>query len=97
MSDIENKVINNLRENIKTLMSLLEKSKQENKYLLAEKELLAENMQEKDLEIKELTGKYNTLKLAKTISATEDEKKEAKIKINKMVREIDKCIALLNK
>jgi hypothetical protein len=41
--------------------------------------------------------KYENLKLAKMLVASEEENKDAKSRIQKIVREIDKCIALLNK
>jgi hypothetical protein len=97
MSEDQNQVITELKSNIAKLIGCLEKVKEENKFLVAEKDALAQNLKDKDLEIKDLEVKFNTLKLAKTISATDDEKKDAKMKIAKMVREIDKCIALLNK
>jgi predicted nuclease with TOPRIM domain len=43
-----------------------------------------------------LSQKYENLKLAKMLIASDDETKDAKSKIQKIVREIDKCIALLN-
>jgi len=41
--------------------------------------------------------KYENLKLARLLSASDEENKDAKNRIQKLVREIDKCIALLNK
>jgi hypothetical protein len=58
---------------------------------------LSEAVRVKDLEIEDLSSKYQTLRLAKTIAPSPDDGKNAKLQINKMVREIDKCIALLNK
>lgn len=46
-------------------------------------------------EIKQLEEKQHILKLAKTLETTEGNV-EAKKKINELVREIDKCIGLLN-
>ena len=45
----------------------------------------------------ELSQKIEHLKLASHILSGVDENREAKQKINKLIREIDKCIALLNK
>ena len=41
--------------------------------------------------------KYGNLKIARMLNASDDENKDAKNRIQKLVREIDKCIALLNK
>ena len=45
----------------------------------------------------ELSQKIEQLKLATQLLSGVDENKEAKQKLNKLIREIDKCIALLNK
>jgi phage shock protein A len=45
----------------------------------------------------ELNQKIEQLRLATHILSGVDENREAKQKINKLIREIDKCIALLNK
>ncbi|MCK5730929.1 MAG: hypothetical protein KAH68_07635 [Draconibacterium sp.] len=45
----------------------------------------------------ELSRKNEQLKIATQLLSGVDENREAKQKINKLVREIDKCIALLNK
>lgn len=43
-----------------------------------------------------LVKKYEDLKVAKVLSVSDGEKKQVKQRINKIVREIDKCIAQLN-
>ena len=49
-------------------------------------------------EINELKDKYKILKMSKKLDGDQTENsKELKLKINEMVKEIDKCIALLNK
>lgn len=49
-------------------------------------------------EITELKDKYKILKMSKKLDGDQNENsKEFKLKINEMVKEIDKCIALLNK
>ncbi len=49
-------------------------------------------------EITALNDKIKMLKLAKNIEGSGEEKnKDLKLMINEMVREIDKCVALINK
>jgi len=101
MYDEKEKIINNLNEKIKTIISFFERSKEENQKLFIEKqELLAQNKQ-KEIRIKELEKELEIAKFASAITKTDDEmsevKHDAKIKINRMVREIDRCISLLNK
>jgi len=47
-------------------------------------------------EVLELRKNYDHLKIAKSMGASELEKTESKQQIAKMVREIDKCLALLD-
>jgi len=54
-------------------------------------------LKEKDIEISQLKDEIVKLKIAKSITTGDEESQEAKQKINKLVREIDKCIALLNR
>ena len=47
-------------------------------------------------EVLELRKNYDHLKIARNLGVSEEEKKESKQRITKMVREIDKCLALLD-
>lgn len=47
-------------------------------------------------ELTEINTKYLNLKTARNLVSGGDEEKEAKSRFNKLVREIDKCITLLN-
>ncbi len=58
---------------------------------------LSRQIEELNQEKSELNQKIEQLKIASLILSGVDENREAKQKINKIVREIDKCIALLNK
>ncbi|MCT4582616.1 MAG: hypothetical protein N4A35_14460 [Flavobacteriales bacterium] len=58
---------------------------------------LNEQLSKKQNEIDTINEQYKVLKMAKSLEGASSENKEVKLKINEMVREIDKCIALLNK
>jgi chromosome segregation ATPase len=69
----------------------------------AENEALRARMQEQEIiineqqrKITELQGQINTLNIAKTLASRSDIS-DAKNKIGDLVREIDRCINLLNK
>ncbi|MDR3652364.1 MAG: hypothetical protein P4L34_05260 [Paludibacter sp.] len=47
-------------------------------------------------EVLELRKNYDHLQIAKNLGSTETEKAESRQQITKMVREIDKCLALLD-
>ncbi len=72
------------------------------KALKEENEGLYEMVDERDAEIKKLKqetetlrANYASLKLAKMIEIGDDDMKNAKNRISKLVRDVDKCIALL--
>jgi hypothetical protein len=90
-------IVNSLEDKFRKLVSLLEVLKAENNMLLKEKEEMISSMNVKDNEIRDLQGKYEHLKLAKLLVTGSEDVHSAKLKVNKIVREIDKCIALLNK
>lgn len=97
MDQEPNEVLDNLKGQITELISLYQKSKQEKESLIHEKLELMEKVEILKREREEFSHQYNTLKLAKTFAANSGDSQEAKVKINRIVREIDKCIALLNR
>lgn len=72
---------------------LLRKEVHQNKQLVADLKQLTENQHKK---IIELENNINLLKIAKSLEPGKGTV-EAKVKINELVREIDRCIGLLNK
>jgi predicted nucleic acid-binding Zn-ribbon protein len=54
-------------------------------------------LQERDERIKELEIKYERIKLTGALLGEGENANEAKRKITELVREIDKCVALLNR
>lgn len=77
-------------------MFLFEELKQENerlKQLLSDKDLEIAKMEDKQ---KDLEAQYTNLKMARTISLYDKDIKDTKQRLSSLVREVDKCIALLN-
>lgn len=58
---------------------------------------LKSESKDKIVEIKELNNKIKNIKLGNTISASELDNSALKARINEFVKEIDKCMAMLNK
>lgn len=58
---------------------------------------LKEQLRQKTAEMDALQDKFEKLKLAKTLSGDSEQKRDAKLMIHKMLREVDRCIALLNR
>jgi predicted nucleic acid-binding Zn-ribbon protein len=59
--------------------------------------ILKAMLQERDERIKELEIKYERVKLSGALLGEGENAHEAKRKITELVREIDKCVALLNR
>ncbi|BDX39605.1 hypothetical protein CYCD_29600 [Tenuifilaceae bacterium CYCD] len=93
LSEINSKI----KQKVQVLVFAYERMKQENESLKTQKADLENKLKAKELAFEELEERYSRLKLAKAVEASDAEVHEAKIKVNRMVREIDKCIALLNR
>jgi cell division septum initiation protein DivIVA len=78
-------------------MNAYSQLKTQNEELSMKVSSLDQQLATKQSEIGELNEKYKVLKMAKSLEGVSTENKDVKLKINEMVREIDKCIALLNK
>ena len=63
-----------------------------------EEEIIVLKLKEREFEkeIEALTEKNNSLKLANSILGSDQHKRETKLKINALVREIDQCITQLS-
>lgn len=59
--------------------------------------ILKNLLQERETRIKELEIKYERVKLSGALLGESEHANEAKKKITELVREIDKCVALLNR
>ncbi|NOQ24405.1 MAG: hypothetical protein GQ564_03505 [Bacteroidales bacterium] len=96
--EVEQKdIVVTLKDKVKKLLSLYNDLKAENADLKNQTEKQKITIKNKETELDFLKNKYNKLKLAKSLLASTGDSHDAKIKINGIVREIDKCIALLNR
>lgn len=96
MSNTE-EAIHLLEDKLKKLLSNYEFLKEENNILFQNNAKLQHLLQEKEQQLKVKQEEYDLLKVAKTIEGSNDNNtRETKLKINALVREIDKCITLLS-
>jgi replicative DNA helicase len=78
---------------------LFEKSKaleQNNQVLRLELAKAAQIIQKQSEEMEALKKQYETLKIANSLLGSDNNKRETKLKINSLIREIDYCIAQLS-
>jgi hypothetical protein len=65
--------------------------------LKSSNEQLKELLQDRELKIRELEIKYERIKLTGALLGDGENSLEAKRKLTELVREIDRCVALLNR
>jgi low affinity Fe/Cu permease len=98
MSELQLKT-ENIEAKIKKLITLHSSSKALNVALEEEKQELTLKIRQQQEQIQQLEEVNSALKLAKALHSDSKDESNAglKIKINEMIRDIDKCLALLNK
>ncbi|MBO4874282.1 MAG: hypothetical protein J5542_03095 [Bacteroidales bacterium] len=99
MGEVEHKAqLDNLSSNVDKIVAFCNSLIEKNAKLTKENENLNIELNIKKERLIEIEKKYNDLKLAQAFSSPlSDGNKEAKQKINKIIREIDNCITLLKK
>ena len=95
MSDLS-EVVDTLENRISKLLHRFEKVKQTCSKLEEEVEALRSQQNQFQEEIENWREKNSSLKLANSMLGSDQYKRETKLKINALVREIDQCIAQLS-
>jgi chromosome segregation ATPase len=90
-------IIDELKQKIQLLANKLEQQKTASEALQSQNKDLEGRIREHENIINDLKKQNNTLRLSRAFVAESDGPHEAKLQINKIVREIDRCIALLNR
>jgi len=97
MSDVK-QMLNQVDLNVGKLIAMHESMLVETESFRQENEVLRELVETQKQHINELAGQNKVLHMAKTLAGTEvAATTDVRKKINELVREIDKCIALLNR
>lgn len=91
------KGIETIERKVDMLLEYCDALKEQNELLLSENEQFRKSATELKTQLNELDEKHRMLKLAKTVASSDEKTLDIKAKINDFVREIDKCIAILNK
>ncbi len=97
MTEDRDRLLVNLEVRVKQVLLLCDKLKREKSQLKDELILKDEQIRKAAQEMEELKQKYDSLKTARTITAASVDVDTAKLKLSKLVREVDKCIGLLTK
>ena len=94
MSEIA-EIIDTLETRIDKLFNKIDGLEQQNSLVRKELSEAAGIVQKQSEEIDWLKKQYDTLKIANSLLGSEENKRDTKLKINSLIREIDYCIAQL--
>jgi hypothetical protein len=99
MTEEDKKLLNTFEGKLRHFMYLYEELKQENaslRQLLAEKEVEISELQNSRKELEAMYTNLKTARILSILSINDNELRDTKQRLAKLVREVDKCIALLN-
>ena len=89
-------IIDTLENKVEKLILKLKKLEKNNQDLTIELNKSAQIIQNQSQEIEALKAQYETLKIANSLLGSDENKRDTKLKINSLIREIDYCIAQLS-
>ena len=89
------KIVDSLENRVSKMLHRLEVLEQKNQKLSQELTDSKEQTARLHEEISQWEEKFNALKIANSMLGSDNNKKEAKLKINTLIRQIDHCIAQL--
>jgi len=94
MSEIA-EIIDTLETKIQKLFNKIDRLEQKNQALQQELKISASTLQNQTVTIDTLKKDFDTLKMTNSLLGSEEYKRDTKLKINSLIREIDYCIAQL--
>lgn len=95
MSQIE-EIVDSLENKISKILHKHEVLKQTNQRLSEELQQYQQQVLKLQDEISSWAEKYESLKIANSILGSDEDKRDTKLKINTLIRDIDNCIAQLS-
>jgi chromosome segregation ATPase len=94
MSEIV-EIIDTLEGRLKKLVEKIDFLEKTTAQLSVDLQKATQTIQHQSEEMDRLKKQYDTLKIANSLLGSEENKRETKLKINSLIREIDYCIAQL--
>lgn len=95
MSDIV-KIVDELEQKIKKMISKIDNLEKDNQALRSELVFYQNRFKQTELEINDYQKQIETLKTANALLGSDEFKRETKVRINSIIREIDYCVAQLS-
>ncbi len=94
MSEIA-EIIDTLENRLEKLIAKVKSLEEKNQELQHQLKYAATNLNNQSQLVETLKKDYETLKITNSLLGSEDHKRDTKLKINSLIREIDYCIAQL--
>lgn len=96
MTDEEKRQMKQFEAKVRQLISLYQSTQKEMTDLYTELERKDADIERLQSELRQSQSDYKNLKIAKMIQISDDEHHDAKMRITKLVREVNKCINQLS-
>lgn len=90
-------IINSIEAKLLNLINNFNQIQKENSDLQKNNYALNERLEEKEKLIANLQDKVKLMNISRSVDSDSEDVKATRLKINEYIREIDRCIALLNK
>ena len=90
------KVIANFETRVRQLILRFQELKKENQELYAMVEKAEQDMKNLQARLTQQENDYKALKMAKMMTITDGDLEKAKARVQKMIREVNKCITLIS-
>lgn len=94
--DSNEKVITQFETRVKQLILKFQELKKENQDLYAMVEKTEQEVKDLQAKLTQKDNDYNALKMAKMMTITDGDLEAAKARIQKLIREVNKCITLVS-
>ena len=90
-------IVNSIEEKLHKFIAKYKQLYEEKESIEQEYNKLSDKLDGYENEMTSLQEKVRFMKISKSVDTSQEDAKSTKLKINEYIREIDKCIALLNK
>ena len=94
--DSNEKVITNFETRVRQLILRFQDLKKENQELYAMVEKSEQEVKDLQAKLTQKDNDYNALKMAKMMTITDGDLETAKARVQKLIREVNKCITLIS-
>ena len=94
--DSNEKVITNFETRVRQLILRFQDLKKENQELCAMVEKAEQEVKNLEAKLTQKENDYNALKMAKMMTITDGDLESAKARVQKLIREVNKCITLIS-